>query len=169
VDTQLPTFPTNLRNYDPEDSDYNSISNDLRARRKKDSSPDIIAIESSPLRSPTTPKTRRKHSKTVSPQKSITPQVQSYPPQATVRDVTPPLAMGDHLEPIYASHMTSQGPSRLSMGKEESDLSISEKRLVMMAIQETIDWNLVAMESGVDIDKIRKWWLKASTELVRRG
>ena len=180
-------LPANLRNYDPEDSDHNSISNGSLTLHKKltsspkkptvtskrHSSPDTIAIESSTVRSPVPPK-RKKQTNTASPAENITPRVQSYPPQATAGDVTPPLAMGDLIEPVYSPQMPARSPAlRLNVGKEagseDSELSISERRLVMMAIQETVDWNAVAMESGVDADKVRKWWLKASTDLVRRG
>jgi hypothetical protein len=40
---------------------------------------------------------------------------------------------------------------------------------VVMAVQNQIDWNLVSMNSGVGVDKVMKWWMKASSEMVKRG
>ena len=50
-----------------------------------------------------------------------------------------------------------------------TDLSFAEKNSVIVALQRQVDWNVVAEESGVDVDKAMKWWMKVSSGLVRRG
>lgn len=48
------------------------------------------------------------------------------------------------------------------------ELSFAEKNSIILAMQRQMDWNAVAEESGVDVDRAMKWWMRVSSELVRR-
>ena len=50
-----------------------------------------------------------------------------------------------------------------------SEISFTERNLIVMAIQEQVDWHGVSAASGVNIDRVMKWWMRASAEIVRRG
>jgi hypothetical protein len=50
-----------------------------------------------------------------------------------------------------------------------SELSFAEQNSMIMAIQEQVDWNVVATASGVGVDRVMKWWMKASSEMIRSG
>ena len=156
----------NLMNYDPEDS-------------IESPSPLVVAINTSPnlaiinpsLTKSSTPSIQKPPKKTLTRSirrntETISPRIQSNPtpntPSIPPRMVTPPLAMAE----LFSAHSI---PSVSLDRIPSSEISFTERNLVIMAIQEQVDWNAVAIASGVGIDKVMKWWLRATSELVRRG
>jgi hypothetical protein len=84
------------------------------------------------------------------------------------RLVTPPMALSDS-EPEITNSNLPENASTTVILDDSSDLSRRERNLVIMSIQQQIDWNEVTNISGVSSDKVMKWWLKASSEMVRHG
>jgi len=41
--------------------------------------------------------------------------------------------------------------------------------MIILAIQEQVDWAAVAAKSGLSVDKVMNWWMKASVEIARRA
>jgi hypothetical protein len=44
-----------------------------------------------------------------------------------------------------------------------------QRQMAIMAIQEQIDWEGVERASGVPVEKLLRWWMKVSSEVVKRG
>jgi hypothetical protein len=152
----------NLVNYDPED-----IVQSPSTITAPDTSPKLAVTNKSLTKSPTpsTKKPPKKKSTRPRPQniQIISPPLHTNPtPNTSSRMVTPPLAMA---ETSPAPYLPPVSPDQI----RPSEISFTERNLVIMAIQEQVDWNAVATASGVGIDKAMKWWMKASSELVRRG
>jgi hypothetical protein len=76
------------------------------------------------------------------------------------------MALGDFEREDNSSRLPSDGVGPVS---QSAELSRMERNLVIMAIQQQIDWNEVTNISGVSSDKVMKWWLKATSEMVRIG
>ena len=155
----------NLVNYDPEDTVQSppnitalNTSPKLSVTNPSLKSSPTLSTQKSPKKKSTRP--RRRNTQTISPRLDTnpTPDTQSIPS----RMVTPPLAMD---QPSSAHYLPPVSSDQI----RPSEISFTERNLVIMAIQEQVDWNAVATASGVGIDKVMKWWMKASSELVRRG
>lgn len=86
---------------------------------------------------------------------------------APPRQGTPPLALESHDEPPFTTPPAAFHFSSLPLSSTE--LSVPQRNLIVMAMQQQIDWGAVAAAAGVTEDKVMKWWLKASPELIRRG
>jgi len=135
------------------------------------SSPERTNIDPSP--SNEKPQSKRKRGARSHPRTSSqpdTPQLHStattghiQPQSVPLRTVTPPLAMGESYP--NKNHSSRVSPDQI----RSSELSFTERNLVIMAIQEQTDWNAVADASGVGVDKLMKWWMRASSEIARRG
>lgn len=98
------------------------------------------------------------------------PTRRSTPPMAiTSRSVTPPLAMGTPSRPFRYSTDTFSAETERMSSSPALELSEAERNSVVMAIQQQIDWTLVSRISEVPFERLMKWWLQKSTELVRRG
>jgi hypothetical protein len=85
------------------------------------------------------------------------------------RSSTPTLAIGNDDINIYSPISTGISQSTPFARDFGLELTFAERNLVVMAVQNQIDWNLVSMNSGVGVDKVMKWWMKASSEMVKRG
>jgi hypothetical protein len=149
-----------LVNYDDDDDDMNI--------------PPVIAVSSSP-EAPTAPSITSNRPRTMTdfprvhrtPQK-IRPRKAPYPipTTTTTRAITPPLAMID----TYVDHPYSPVSSyALSSPPVPSELSLTERNLVVMAIQEHVDWGLIAAQTGVPVEKLLKWWMRTSSGTINQG
>jgi hypothetical protein len=69
--------------------------------------------------------------------------------------------MGDFADVPFVP-ISSMSPGR------PSELSLSQQNGIVMAIQNQVNWNTIALETGVDVDKAMRWWLRVSSELVKR-
>ena len=172
-----PIVAENLLNYDHEDDEPQMMS--------PTSSPLLVSTSPRVSRSHTSPGNKQSARKGLPPTRKRGPKATSArtanrletrpgtPPQAmkpstlplATRSATPPLAMDkpsfDH---PYAPTSSYEEP--LMAGP--ADLSFAEKNSIIVGIQRQIDWNAVAAESGVDVDIAMKWWMRVSSELVRR-
>jgi hypothetical protein len=155
----------NLVNYDSEDVVQSPLS-----VTSLNMSPKLAVTNLSLTKSPTpsTPKMPKTKSTRPRPRniQTISSRHHTNPTPTTERIpsrmVTPPLAMA---EPSSADYLPPASPDQI----RSSEISFTERNLVIMAIQEQVDWNAVATASGVGVDRAMKWWMKASSELVRRG
>jgi len=173
MQTFKPIVAENLLNYDPEDDQPpivspTHLSTSPRVRRSIHAPAKLRKKElhTRGIERPaakTVPSSIANHLAT-RPATSPSAARSSTPPLAT-RSTTPPLAMDkpsfDH---PYAPTTSYQEP--LIAGTP--DLSFAEKNSIIVAMQRQINWNAVAAESGLDVDKAMKWWMRVSSELVRR-
>jgi len=67
---------------------------------------------------------------------------------------------------IVASPLLPLTPARPSTAPE---LLPAERNMIILAIQEQVDWAAVAAQSGLTVDKVMNWWMKASAEIARRA
>lgn len=152
-------------NYDPEDIDQSPRATTLY------SSPERSIMDSPHTKSPLQAKQKssvrsRWTPQAVSPRVSPKSTLNSGPtPSASHRAVTPPLAMAESnsnrpYSPISLDQM--RPPST-------SELSFTERSLVITAVQEQVDWAAIARTSGVGVEKLMKWWVRASSDLIKRG
>ena len=152
----------NLVNYDTED-----IVQSPHSITAVNTSPKLAVTNPSLTKSPTLSPQKPPKRKSTRPRQrktqTISPRLDTNPTQSIPsRMVTPPLAMAES----SSAHYLPPVPSNQI---RPSEISFTERNLVIMAIQEQVDWNTVATASGVGVDKVMKWWMKASSELVRRG
>jgi hypothetical protein len=158
----------NLSNYDREDVEMRGIIT-------VDSSPEPT-LPSLPRRNTQTPATtqgtkstspRTRH-RPAKPRVNVRPTPYAAPAVATStlsRPTTPPLAMID----TYQDHLFSPVSSHTSFTTVPSELTFSQRQMAIMAIQEQIDWGSIEGASGVPVEKLLRWWMKASSEMVKRG
>lgn len=142
----------------------------------EDDEPPIITV---PSMSPhTSPKSNRPQKSPVrSPHLQTRPKainVQRTPPLAREdvvpeRSTTPTLALGkEDIENLYSPISTGRSLSTPFVDPS-SELSLAQRNSAMMAIQQQVDWNVISLNSGVPVDRVLKWWMRASSEMVRRG
>jgi hypothetical protein len=151
----------NLVNYDPEDTDTHSpVPRNLRAQTQ-DSSTHQSPQTRSP-KSPRKPMAARKHaSRNPYPLSTLAPST-SPPP----RPVTPAMAIGAYDSAPISSTGFPLDPLQPS---PTSDLSPAERKMVMLAIQERVDWNDLAAKCKLSADKVSQWWMRASSDIVHHG
>lgn len=166
-------------NLDPDDDDTEEEDQDEAANTLKSPTLNIPVLSTStpdpaidpslldrfkPKLSPNiqSPKPRRKN-----PQPShfttLAPLPRVNTTTTTNRSTTPPLARGDYVDIPFLP------PSTLTPTRSAEILSLPQRNLVVMAIQNQINWNQIETETGVEGDKLMRWWLKASSDLVKRG
>ena len=142
----------NLLNYDPEDVQKSPQMTSMLSSPKRRSL--------GPLSTVSSPQSSRKRgsrpldspSRSRSPSSQVHSRTARQPRQkqsTPSRTVTPPLAMPE--------------------ASSTSHLSFTEQNSMIMAIQEQVDWNVVATASGVGVDRVMKWWMKARSEIIRSG
>jgi len=154
----------NLVNYDPEDSDPAHTRRRLTISAQTSSS----TVQAPPIRSPKSPTkpaaARKQGVRNPHASSSLPPTSASPPP----RPVTPTLALGafDSSGLIMASPIL---PSTPTLPSPASELLPAERNMIILAIQEQVDWADVAAKSGLSVDKAMKWWMKASAEIARRA
>lgn len=155
-----------LLNYDREDMEMGGVIT-------VDSSPEP-ALPSLPRRTSqtlattrgttsTSPRNKHRPAKPrVRPVPYPTPAVATSTPS---RPTTPPLAMID----TYRDHPFSPVSTHTSSTPGPSELTFMQRQMAIMAIQEQIDWEGVERASGVPVEKLLRWWMKVSSEVVKRG
>jgi hypothetical protein len=165
-----------LVNYDPEDSDSYSP----QRLRLNSQTPSTLHLPTMP--SPKSPKTTikkpaaaRKHAvRNPPPPPPVTPSTPSTPVNANLtalsypppRPVTPSLALGSF---DSAGLVSSPGPSPVPIRASPAvELSPADRRAVILALQEQADWGLIAERCGLSVDKVMQWWMKATSDIVRR-
>lgn len=138
-------------------------------------SPPVITIDSSPEPSLDPSLVRIQTHMQTSPRVRRTPK-KPHPRRASYttntvpsKQTTPPLAMidtyPDHPFSPVSSHMSTPHLSSTA----PSELSFTERNLVIMAIQEQTDWTAIMATTGIPVEKLLRWWMKASSEIVKRG
>jgi hypothetical protein len=149
-------------NYDAEDDDPQSIT--LAPISPKATNPRTSR--------PQNPSTRSPHPRRTRPS-PIDVQGVKTPPLAKEdvpeRSTTPTLALGENdIENLYSPISTGRSLSTPFVDTG-SELPLAQRNLVMLAVQEHLDWNAISLNSGVPVDRVLRWWMRASTEMVRRG
>ena len=155
-------FAENLVNYDPDDTESPTKLTTFN------STPEQMSVElsASVPASTTISKPLRRRSLQTSP-RLRTKFTHNPRTSAPPRQGTPPLALESYYEPPFTSPPAAFHSSSVPLPSPE--LSIPQRNLIVMAMQQQIDWGAVAAAAGVTEDKVMKWWLKASPELIRRG
>lgn len=147
-------------NYDAEDDDPPII-------RIPSTSPHTSPVRNRPQRSPLRSPHRQNRTKTVNVQRS--PPLAREDVSAPKRSTTPTLALGkEDVENLYSPISTGRSLSTPFVDPG-SELSLAQRNSVMMAIQQQLDWNVISLNSGVSVDRVLKWWMRASAEMIRRG
>lgn len=146
-------------NLDPDDDEGESLTTSTNVVRVI-SSPDQNI---DPPLTPTPPRRGRKPPKTTVHRITAIPSRPTNPQPTPQNDgsITPPLARADYPDVLFSPLSTSPN--------KPSELSLPQRNLIVMAIQNQINWNTIANETGVDVDKILRWWMRASSDLVKRG
>lgn len=149
-------------NYDAEDDDPQSIT--LAPISPKAASPKLDRPQKQSSRSPRPGRTRPS---TINVERVTTPPLAKE--DVPERSTTPTLALGENdIENLYST-ISSHRSLSTPFVDTGSELSLAQRNLVMMAVQEQLDWNIISLNSGVPVDRVMKWWMRASTEMVRRG
>lgn len=163
-----PIVAENLLNYDREDDEPQMMS-PTSSPLFVSTSPRVSRSQSSPSNKQSAhkglPPTRKRGPKATPSKTANRLETRPGTPPLATRSATPLLAMDkpsfDH---PYAPTSSYEEP--LMAGP--ADLSFAEKNSIIVGMQRQIDWNAVAAESGVDVDRAMKWWMRVSSELVRR-
>lgn len=139
-----------LLNYDPEDMQQ---------------SPHILSSPKQTTIPPSLPNPppQSRHKRPKRHRQPTSPHIHPQSPPSRTLTLTPPLAM-----PAEPSSSPISQTNQIRPPSPEI-ISFTERNLVIMEIQEQVDWTVVAANSGVEIDRVMKWWMRASSDIVRRG
>ena len=130
----------------------------------------VIKLDSSPERTRSPRKQRRANVPRVTLRGRKTQSTSAEP----VRRVTPPLATADSrpTTPPLAMDTCQDNPfpiaTAINSPLSTAELTLRERNLVIEALRKQVNLAKVADATGIDVERIRKWWIAATTDSMRQ-